>query len=114
MRDIRKRDTIISEYIDVIINHKLFQLCNDCYHALGWKTIRSRFGIASIKLRLERNRKIKNRVELCKLQRECEDALMELEKLVKAKKMKEIHLAEINRYYDMIYQLIKKAEHLIC
>jgi hypothetical protein len=85
MRDNRKLETIVNEYIDVIVYRKLSQLCEDCYHKLGWKTISSSFSITSVKLRFERNKKIKNRAELCKLQHECEDALMEIERLVKSR-----------------------------
>ncbi|WP_304508142.1 hypothetical protein [Anaerotignum sp.] len=169
MRENRDCSTIENEYIDVIVNHKLVQLCNDCYHALGWKTISTNSGLISVKLRLERSKKIKNRVELCKLQRECEDVLMELERLLKLQSLKSKRMAwitsiiiilffagalityflnflflsavflifgctelgivyfifhkyirkmnkriilEINRHYDVIYYLCKKAEQL--
>lgn len=88
MKDNTDSMSVANEYIDVIVNRKLVQLCKNCYHAFGWKTISSSSSITSIKLRLVRNKKIKNRLALCKLQRECEDVLMELERLEKSKNFK--------------------------
>ncbi|MGN6712612.1 hypothetical protein [Anaerocolumna jejuensis] len=88
MRNNRKLESVANEYIDVIVNRKLSRLCEDCYHTLGWKTISSSSGITSVKLRLERNKKVKNRSELCKLQHECEDALIEIERLIKSRHKK--------------------------
>jgi len=36
----------------------LVQLCSDCYHALGWTVINSSSGMESVKLKLQRDRKI--------------------------------------------------------
>lgn len=72
---------INNEYIDVIVKHNLGHLCSDCFHALGWTIISTSTGLDSIKLKLERNKKITNRAALCELQRECEAAFIELEKL---------------------------------
>lgn len=78
-----------NEYLEVLINPKIAQLCRQCYETLGWEIISSTTGINLDILRMKRSKKIKNRVELCKLQRECEDALIKLEQLEKIKNSKE-------------------------
>ncbi|MDD3137495.1 MAG: hypothetical protein PHX08_00780 [Lachnospiraceae bacterium] len=94
------------EYIEVKINYKLYPMCNDCYHAFGWEAISTIRGITSVKLRLVRSKKIKNRVELCKLQQECEDALIGLERLLKLQNMKYIRGACVISAISVLFFLI--------
>ncbi|WP_312072158.1 hypothetical protein [Anaerotignum propionicum] len=94
------------EYIEVKINYKLYPMCIDCYHAFGWEDISTIRGITSVKLRLTRSKKIKNRVELCKLQRECEDALMGLERLLNLQNMKYIRVACVISTISILFSLI--------
>lgn len=74
--------------LEVSVKPDLVQLCSDCYHALGWTIINSSSGIDAIKLKLQRDRKIKNRVALSDLQRKCEDAFINIEKLERSKNTK--------------------------
>lgn len=78
----------MNEYLDVNVKQNLVQLCSDCYHALGWRIINTSSGFDSVTLKLQRIRKIKNRVALCDLQRKCEDAFIAIEKLEKSKTTK--------------------------
>jgi len=80
--------SVMNEYLEVSVKRDLVQLCSDCYHALGWTIINASTGIDSVKLKLQRNRKIKNRVALCDLQRKCEDAFSAIEKLESSKTTK--------------------------
>lgn len=88
MQSIEKLDLISNEDIEITVDRKIYQLCNDSYHALGWKTIGIKYGIATVRIILERKRQIINKAELCKLQLECEKELMELERMLKEKKLK--------------------------
>jgi len=84
---------VMNEYLEVSIKSDLVQLCSDCYHALGWTVINSSSGIDSVKLKFQRDRKIKNRVALCDLQRKCEDAFINIEKLERSKNTKAMALS---------------------
>jgi Flp pilus assembly protein TadB len=79
---------VINEYIEVTIRRELAPLCSDCYHALGWTITDSRAGIDTVALKLQRDRKIKNRSALSELQRKCEVAFGSIEKLEKSKASK--------------------------
>ncbi|WKY43761.1 hypothetical protein Q5O14_14140 [Eubacteriaceae bacterium ES2] len=84
---------VMNEYLEVSVKSDLVQLCGDCYHALGWTIINTSSGMDGIKLKLQRDRKIKNRVALCDLQRKCEDAFINIEKLEHSKKTRAMALA---------------------
>lgn len=84
---------VMNEYLEVYVKSDLVQLCSDCYHALGWTVINSSSRIDSVKLKLQRDRKIKNRVALCDLQRKCEDAFINIEKLERSKNTKAMALS---------------------
>jgi hypothetical protein len=79
---------VMNEYLEVNVKQNLVQLCSDCYHALGWTIMNTSTGINSVTLKLQRNRKIKNRVALCDLQRKCEDGFCSIEKLEGSKTTK--------------------------
>jgi hypothetical protein len=76
---------VMNEYLEVSVKRDLVQLCSDCYRALGWTIINASTGIDSVILKLKRERKIKNRVGLCDLQRKCEEAFRTIEKLENSK-----------------------------
>ncbi|MBC3804311.1 hypothetical protein GH808_07680 [Acetobacterium fimetarium] len=84
---------VMNEYLEVSVKPDLVQLCSDCYHALGWTIINSCSGIDTVKLKLQRDRKIRNRVALCDLQRKCEDAFINIEKLERSKNTRAMALA---------------------
>ncbi|WP_303871081.1 hypothetical protein [Acetobacterium wieringae] len=90
---INENRVVMNEYLEVSVKSDFVQLCSDCYHALGWTIINSSSGIDAVKLKLQRDRKIKNRVALCDLQRKCEDAFINIEKLERAKNTRAMALA---------------------
>ena len=79
---------IMNEYIDVNVKQKLVQLCSDCYKELGWTIINTSSSMDSITMKMQRDRKIKNRAALCDLQRKCEGAFTAIEKLETTKTLK--------------------------
>ncbi|MBU3156569.1 hypothetical protein [Clostridium estertheticum] len=79
---------IMNEYIDVNVNQNLVQLCSDCYKELGWNIINTSSAVNSVSIKMQRDRKIKNRVALCDLQRKCEEAFTSIEKLERTKTSK--------------------------
>lgn len=87
-KKIMENKFVMNEYLEVHVNKELLQLCSDCYPTLGWKIFNTSTGINSVTLKLRRNRKIKNRAELCDFQRRCEDAFIAIEKLENSKMMK--------------------------
>jgi len=76
---------IMNEYIDVNVKQNLVKLCCDCYKELGWDVINTSSSVDSVTMKMQRNRKIKNRAALCDLQRKCEQSFTSIEKLEKAK-----------------------------
>lgn len=82
---IKKENFKMNEYLEVNIKPYLVQLCSDCYNALGWSIFNTGSGIDSVTLKMKRDRKVKNRVALCDLQRKCENAFQTIEKLENAK-----------------------------
>lgn len=93
MNDTNNNRLVMNEYLEVSVKSDLVQLCSDCYHALGWTIINSSSGLDVVKLKLQRDRKIKNRVALCDLQRKCEDAFINIEKLERSKNIKAMALS---------------------
>lgn len=81
----QSRRAVMNEYITVTIGKDLFPLCCDCYRALGWDMIETKKDFSSFSVKLARDRKIKNRTELCNLQRDCESAFTKIEKLERQK-----------------------------
>jgi len=79
---------IMNEYIDVNVKQNLVKLCCDCYKELGWDVINTSSSVDSVTMKMQRNRKIKNRAALCDLQRKCEEAFTSIEKLERTKTSK--------------------------
>ena len=79
---------MMNEYIDVNVNQNLVQLCSNCYKELGWEVINTSSNIDSITMKMQRDRKIKNRAALCDLQRKCEESFTSIEKLERRKTTK--------------------------
>lgn len=117
-----------NEYMEIIIDQKLAGLCVECYQALGWNIINSDQIISVHKIKMERSKKIKNRAELCKLQRTCEDALIRLESLERipdfvaksnlpSQKLIRLKRDRIQKkkseLYDVIYQTNEQAKNLL-
>jgi len=79
---------MMNEYIDVNVNQNLVQLCSNCYKELGWHVINTSSAVDSVTIKMQRDRKIKNRAALCDLQRKCEQAFTSIEKLERTKTSK--------------------------
>jgi len=84
---------IMNEYIDVSVNQNLVKLCSDCYKELGWEVINTSSTAACVTIKMQRDRKIKNRAALCDLQRKCEGAFTSIEKLEKSKTSKAMFMS---------------------
>ena len=71
--DIGKKDYIGYEYKDVTVDRKLEGLYLDAYQSFGWmldKTFGVTTGFGTITLKFKRDRKIRNKAELTRLQRQ--------------------------------------------
>ena len=70
------------EYTTVNVKGSMASLYSDCYKNFGWTAdgggTYTAFGTA---IKFKRDRRIKNRAEVCELQRRCENALTAIEKL---------------------------------
>ena len=76
------------EYKDVNVNRKMENLCLDGYQSFGWKLdgkfpLQSGFTTANIKFK--RDRKIRNKAELTRLQRQFEASVSEIESMENSK-----------------------------
>lgn len=80
-----EKNFTMNEYVDVSVSQDLLPLCSDCYRALGWTIVNTSNGIVTVTMKLQRDRKIKNRIALCDLQRKCEEAFKAIERLEKSK-----------------------------
>jgi hypothetical protein len=89
----QEKKFIMNEYLEVTIKGSLVPLCSDCYRALGWTIVDTSSGVDSIKMTLQRDRKIKHRVALCDLQRKCEVAFQAIERLENSKITKALAVA---------------------
>ena len=75
---------ISNEYKEIIIKHSLKQLYIDAYASFGWNLESSStplYSLGSVILNFKRNRKILNKTELTRLQRQFEACVTEIEKL---------------------------------
>jgi hypothetical protein len=89
----REKKFIMNEYLEVTIKGNLVPLCSDCYRALGWTIVDTGAGVDAIKIKLQRDRKMKHRVALCDLQRKCEMAFQAIERLENSKTTKAFAVA---------------------
>jgi hypothetical protein len=117
-----------SETMEIIIDCKLADLCMKCYQDLGWNILSSNQVLRTQKIRLERSKQIKNRTELCKLQRTFEDAMIRLESFeripdfvtkshIPSQLLTNLKLSRIQKkkseLYDVIYQTSEQAKQLL-
>ena len=75
------------EYRDVTVRRDMEALCADSYPSFGWK-LENRthaVGVSNINLKFKRNRRVSNRAELTRLQREYESHLDDIVKLENSK-----------------------------
>ena len=75
------------EYRDVVVRRDMEALCADSFPSFGWK-LENRshsLGAGNISLKFKRNRRVSNRAELTRLQREYESHMDDIVKLENSK-----------------------------
>jgi hypothetical protein len=76
------------EYKDVTTSRELEGVYADGYPNFGWKLERcapSMFGLSTINMKFKRDRKIRNKAELSRLQRQFDSGIAEIENLERSK-----------------------------
>lgn len=76
------------EYKDITVSRSMETLYVDCYTHFGWTlegTTQPIQGISSITLKFKRDRKIRNKAELTRLQRQLDSGIHDVEMLEKSK-----------------------------
>lgn len=83
----RTNNFIAYEYKDVTVSRDMEMLYADSFPSFGWKLEERSpsIGLTSVNLKFKRDRRIANRVELTRLQREYEGHIEEIERLERAK-----------------------------
>lgn len=85
----KNRNTFIGyEYKELTVSVELASLYLDCYESFGWnqdENFPTKTGVQTVTLRLKRDRKIVNKVELTRLQRNFEACIREIEQLEQSK-----------------------------
>lgn len=82
------KDFIGYEYKEVTVNTEQASMYLDCYENFGWhadENMPLSNGLNQTKIKLKRDRKIINKTELTRLQRNFESCVSEIEKLEKSK-----------------------------
>jgi len=86
---LKKDESFISyEYKDVTVDRDLEGIFADSYPNFGWKLEGCSdvpFGMSTVNLKFKRDRKIRNKAELTRLQRQFEGMLGEIERLQQSK-----------------------------
>ena len=91
-------DFIGYEYKEVVVDRDKEGVYADGYPNFGWvqeKSPGSIFGFSTVNLKFKRDRKIRNKAELTRLQRQFESNVTEIEKLEQSKTTKAIIVAFI-------------------
>ena len=76
------------EYMSVPVAQTMETLYIDCYKSFGWTLDSSVLSLSnpnSVILKFKRDRRIKNKTEVCELQHKCENALTSIRKLENSK-----------------------------
>ena len=89
----KEQGFVVYEYASVTAKDSLTSLYTDCYQNFGWTVESHQPSFGGNVLRFKRNRKIKNRAEVCNLQRKCEKALYTIEKLENSKNTRGLGLS---------------------
>jgi len=86
-----RRNIVGYDYMDVTVSLRMAQTYIDCYENFGWsfegKSI-PLSGVPSVALSFKRDRKILNKVELTRLQRNFDACIKEIETMEKSKTLK--------------------------
>jgi len=88
MSENTKNSFVAYEHRDVTVKRNMEAIYTDGYPSFGWKSDGrgvSLSGLTSVNLKFKRDRKIMNREELTKLQREFENCAKEIERMEDAK-----------------------------
>lgn len=83
-----KRNFVGYEYKDLVVDSKKSSLYIDGFQNFGWELDENQPPCAetgTVKIRLKRDRKIMNKAELTRLQRNFEDCMVQIEKLERSK-----------------------------
>lgn len=87
----KKPDFIAYEYITLSVDNDMKSVYSDCYQNFGWSIEgfgSSAIGSDTITIKLKRDRRVQNKSDLNKLQKECEHALETIYHLEKTKSTK--------------------------
>lgn len=82
------KDFVGYEYKDITVNTEQASMFLDCYENFGWcadENMPVSNGLHQTNIKLKRNRKLINKMELTRLQRNFESCVNEIEKLEKSK-----------------------------
>lgn len=86
-----KNEYIGYDYKEINVEANKTSLCMDCYKSLGW-SIEEEYGNSrekgNVRFRIKRDRKIMNKQELIRLQRNFEDCMNQIERLERSKTSK--------------------------
>ena len=86
---IKKSDNFIGyEYKEITVDRDMEGVYADAYPNFGWKLesgAASIFGLSAVNLKFKRDRKIRNKAELTRLQRQFESNVNEIERLEQSK-----------------------------
>lgn len=88
MREKREAPFIGYEYKEITVSDEQVSMYLDCYENFGWEPDENNFstkGHSGTTIRMKRNRKIINKMELTRLQRHFEACMNEIDTLEKAK-----------------------------
>lgn len=85
--DVRNENGFVAyEYATVPVSRDNLQAYKDCYRSFGWMPVDESFSpTGTIQLKMKRDRRLKNRMELGDLQRQAEGALEAIDKLETSK-----------------------------
>lgn len=88
MNESNENTFVAFEYVSVPVKQTMETLYIDCYKSFGWTIDSSVLSLSnpnSVILKFKRDRRIKNKAEVCELQRKCENALSSIAKLEQSK-----------------------------
>lgn len=88
MEETKKNPFVGYEYMEVTVSSEQASMYIDCYKTFGWQeesTISSSSGLDLTTIRMKRDRKIVNKMELTRLQRQFEACAREIQDLERSK-----------------------------
>jgi hypothetical protein len=79
---------VVYEYREVLVTHEMEGIYTDGYPNFGWKLDEcapAMFGLSTISMKFKRDRKIRNKAELSRLQRQFDSSVAEIGNLERSK-----------------------------